>query len=328
MARRFSRKTFTEGERDARRQADRDRLEQAARELLTSEGWQRWMRVRATNGLARYSLRNQWIIASECARRGITPTYVAGFRAFLALNRGVRKGETAIGILAPVTVKERDAAGEETGAKRVFFRSVPVFDVSMTEPLPGTEPVPVTPPSQPIDGDSHADLIVPLQRLGRELGYRVERRELPAGGTQGWCDPKRKEIVVAIGPANREVRTLVHELAHALGLGCAQYGRERAEVLVDSVTYCVLGAAGLDVGGESVPYLAGWGEDGALDAIREYAHTIDQVARRIGPAFTGPACICSSSNCSWLVPRPPSVRLPDPDSSQFAVGVRVMKTFG
>jgi hypothetical protein len=128
MARRSSRLTMTEAERDARRQADRERLEQAARELLTSDGWQRWIRVRATNGLARYSLRNQWIIASECARRGITPTYVAGFRAFLALNRCVRKGQTAIRILAPVTVKQRDAAGEETGETKVFFRAVPVFD--------------------------------------------------------------------------------------------------------------------------------------------------------------------------------------------------------
>lgn len=285
MARRSSRRTLTEAERDTRRQADRDRLEQAARELLTSEGWQRWIRVRATNGLARYSLRNQWILASECARRGITPTYVAGFRAFLALNRCVRKGETAIRILAPVTVKERDAAGEETGEKRVFFRSVPVFDVAMTSPLPGTDPAPLAPPAQPIDGDSHADLIVPLQRLGRELGYQVQRRDLPADGPQGWCDPKRKEIVVGIGPANREVRTLVHELSHALGLGYAQYGRDRAEILVDCVTYCVLGAAGLDVGGEAIPYVAGWGEDGALDAIGEYAQTIDAIARRLEDAI-------------------------------------------
>jgi hypothetical protein len=47
---------LTEAERDARRQADRERIEHAARALLTSEGWQRWIRVRATNGLARYSL--------------------------------------------------------------------------------------------------------------------------------------------------------------------------------------------------------------------------------------------------------------------------------
>ena len=241
--------------------------------------------MRATNGLSRYSLRNQWIIALDCHRRGITPTYVAGFRAFLALNRCVRKGEKAIQILAPVAVKERDDSGEETGEKRVFFRTVPVFDVSMTEPLPDREPVPLAPPAEPIAGDSHRHLIAPLQRLAGELGYRVEIRELPEEGPGGWCDPKRKEIVVATGPANRQVRTLVHELAHALGLGYEQYGREQAEVLVDCVTYCVLGATGLDVGGESIPYIAGWGEDGALDAIREYAQTIDTIARRIEDAL-------------------------------------------
>jgi hypothetical protein len=51
-----TRRRLTEAERDARRQADRGRIEQAARALLTSDGWQRWIRVRATNGLSRYSL--------------------------------------------------------------------------------------------------------------------------------------------------------------------------------------------------------------------------------------------------------------------------------
>jgi hypothetical protein len=237
------------------------------------------------HGLSRYSLRNQWLIAIECHARGITPTYVAGFRAFLALNRCVRKGEKAIRILAPLAVKQRDDAGEETGGKRVFFRTVPVFDVAMTEPLPGLEPVPLAPPAEPIEGDSHRHLIAPLQQLGRELGYRVEIRELPDEGPGGWCDPERRQIVVASGPANRQVRTLVHELAHALGLGYGQYGRDKAEVLVDCVTYVVCSSVGLDVGGESIPYIAGWGEDGALDAIREYAETIDAIARQIEDAL-------------------------------------------
>jgi hypothetical protein len=55
-------------------------------------------------------------------------------------------------------------------------------------------------------------------------------------------------------------------------------------VLVDCVTYVVCSSVGLDVGGESIPYIAGWGEDGALDAIREYAQTIDEIARRIEDA--------------------------------------------
>src|SRR4051794_4439822 len=148
MSRRLNRKPPSASEREARRQADRDRIEQAARALLTTDGWQRWIRVRATNGLSRYSLGNQMLVAIEAHARGITPTYVAGFRAFLDLNRCVRKGEKAIRILAPVTVKERDEYGADTGQKKVFFRTVPVFDVSMTDPLPGKDPVPLTPPWQ------------------------------------------------------------------------------------------------------------------------------------------------------------------------------------
>jgi hypothetical protein len=77
----------------------------------------------------------------------------------------------------------------------------------------------------------------------------------------------------------------VHELAHALGIGYERYGRRRAEVLVDCASYIACGSVGLDIGGETIPYVAGWGEDGALDAIREYAETIDTIARRIEAAL-------------------------------------------
>jgi hypothetical protein len=146
-------------------------------------------------------------------------------------------------------------------------------------------------PREPISGDSHARLLVPLGDLAAELGYRVEYRPIE-GSTGGWCDSCRREIVVDEQlAANAQVRVLVHEVAHALGLGYTQYGRQRAEVLVDTVTYVVLaGQIGLDVGGESIPYVAGWGEAGALDAIREYAETIDRIARRIEDAIV-PAAV-------------------------------------
>ena len=57
-------------------------------------------------------------------------------------------------------------------------------------------------------------------------------------------------------------------------------------MLVDCVTYVVCSSAGLDVGGASIPYITGWGEDGALDAIREYTQTIDDIARRIEDALS------------------------------------------
>lgn len=40
-------------------QGRRERVEHAARVLPTSDGWQRWIKVRASDGLSRYSLTNQ-----------------------------------------------------------------------------------------------------------------------------------------------------------------------------------------------------------------------------------------------------------------------------
>jgi hypothetical protein len=267
---------------EARRRQDRVRLEHAARALLTSEGWQRWVRVRSTNGLARYSLSNQLLIAMQRP----DATFVAGFRAFLELNRCVRKGEKAIRVLAPMRINRlgADGAGDVEDV-RVTFRAVPVFDVDQTDPIPDRDPVPLCPPSQPVTGDSHARLLTPLERLAIDLGYHLRCIRLE-GPADGWCDEERREIVVNQRlPANGQVRVLVHELAHALGIGYRDYGRDRAEVLVDTVTYVVCGSVGLDVSGDSVPYIAGWGEDGALDAMREYAGTIDAIARRIEDAL-------------------------------------------
>jgi hypothetical protein len=78
-------------------------------------------------------------------------------------------------------------------------------------------------------------------------------------------------------------------LVHELGVGYAQFGRARAEVIVDTVTFVVCRAVGLRVDGESVPYVAGWGEDGALDAVLEFAETIDALARRLGEVLIDPA---------------------------------------
>ena len=283
----MTRHTLTETERAERRRADRERLEQAARALLTSEGWQRWMRVRSTNGLAHYSFGNQLLIALQCP----DATYVAGFRAFLKLNRCVRKGERAIRVLAPMSVRGREAQQRESdtvtdeASRRIFFRAVPVFDVSQTEVLPGTEPIPLEPPCEPIAGSSHAHLLAPLERLAGELGYSVTRRTLE-GPAEGWCDASEHAIVVNDElPPNAQVRVLAHELAHALGIGYREHGRRRAEVIVDTVTAVVCGSVGLDTSGSSVPYIAGWGEDGELAAIRSCAETIDQIARRIEDAL-------------------------------------------
>ena len=281
-------KQLSEAEREARRRAQREELERALSALLSSEGWRRWLRTRAV--LHTYSARNTILIAQQAYARGIEPTHVAGFSAWLKLGRCVRKGERGLSIWAPMRVKERDEQGEDTGEKRTLFRVAHVWDVSQTEPLDGVETAPLAAPSEPIEGDSHAHLLAPLARLAGDLGYSFAFVEQLPGGARGICRRARREILVDAGlAANFQVAVAIHELCHAL-IGerdeLRKVGYALEEIVVESATYIACGAAGLATDVDSVPYVAGWaGESDPLQVVREAAETIDSLARLIEDAI-------------------------------------------
>ncbi len=264
---------------DKARARRRQHLTTAIATLRSEQGFRSWLAARRV--FHHYSPMNVLWIVSQCARA----THVAGFGTWRTkLGYQVRKGEKGIAINVPrpyrVSDQDRDK-GEEAEVRRVAFRVGHVFDRSQVDPIPGRAK-PLEPPRAcaPVTGDSHARLIGPLEELAGELGYAVERRRLPEG-TGGMCDSTRSRIVVAEGgPANAQVRVLVHEIAHALGVGYCEYGRERAEAIVDCVAYLVCAGTGLDVEASTVPYIASWADedDGGLERD---AVLIDRLAGRI-----------------------------------------------
>ena len=66
-----------------------------------------------------------------------------------------------------------------------------------------------------------------------------------------------------------------------MGIDYESYSRPQAEVMVETVTLLAASTVGLAVDGETIPYVSGWGEDGALEAVTEFAETINRVGRRI-----------------------------------------------
>jgi hypothetical protein len=52
-----------------------------------------------------------------------------------------------------------------------------------------------------------------------------------------------------------------------------------------TATLIVLSGVGLDTSGETIPYIAGWGESGALEAVTDHAGLIDRLARTIEDAI-------------------------------------------
>ena len=122
-------------------------------------------------------------------------------------------------------------------------------------------------------------------------------------------DPRvRRRLGRSAGPAHRGRRRRAGERAASHPdprddprprVEYAEYGRQRAEAIVDTGAHLVCASVGLNVAGESVPYVAGWGEDGAREAVTQFAKTIDELARRVEDALAGEAGAESSRRDRW-----------------------------
>ena len=122
---------------------------------------------------------------------------------------GVRKGERAIRIMAPMAIKDREPDGpdlpvdEADSRARVLFRAVSVFDASQVTPLESGEPTPLAAPSEPLTGESHVGLLAPLEAFAASIDFGVCFEAL-GGRAGGWCDAKaRGSSSTRASPATR-----------------------------------------------------------------------------------------------------------------------------
>ena len=125
----------------------------------------------------RYGLRNQLLIAFECYAARHHPHLRRRLsrlprRSTAACARARRRSGSSprSPSSSATTTARRPARSASSSAPSRSLTS------AMTDPLPGVEPVPLAPPAEPIDGDSHQHLIAPLHALAAELGYSVDTR--------------------------------------------------------------------------------------------------------------------------------------------------------
>ena len=268
--------------------ATEDRRLEALRELrdgvltlTSSDGWERWLKF--CRQFRQYSFHNQVMILSQRPEA----TWVAGYSSWKRLGRQVRRGECGIRILAPsgrVESPVDDEKEEVLELVRVHsFRVVRVFDVVQTE---GTElPRPLR---QIDDGVRQMELDLLLSRAG-EVGFSVEFWEL-RGDRNGDCSHALRRIRIdrRLPPA-QVVKTLAHELAHALLHGGEFSGsRALAELEAESVAYVSCRDLGIDSSAYSFGYVASWAGAGP-EAARAVATAGSRVVRAAGLIIDGPA---------------------------------------
>lgn len=284
MSRRNS--SWRENWQDARREI----LERMHADLASKVGsmdslheWESWLRF--TQSFHRYSFNNTVLIWLQRP----DATAVAGYRAWLARGRQVRRGEKAIQVFAPVTqrVPRLDSAGNAVyGAdgqplietRMVGVKPASVFDVSQTDGVP----LPRQPDVTLLTGVAPIGLWASLVGYCESKGYAVSRGD--CRGANGLTKFDTKEVIVRPDVDDAQaVKTLAHEAAHTtLHESLADRTcRGLIEVEAESVAFLVTAAHGLDSSQYTFNYVAGWAHQAkAFDpegpSIEEIVHATGQ----------------------------------------------------
>jgi antirestriction protein ArdC len=185
-----------------------------------------------------YSLGNQLLAWAQCLERGLPLGPIATYQRWRELARHVRKGEKALTLCMPVTIKrtesDRDTGDECESTFTRFVYKPRWFVLAQTD---GAEYVAPEPPSW-----SKADALLAL-----------DIAEIPFAALDGNCQGYAQGRSVAVSPvAAMPFKTLIHECAHVVLGHTAEADmhdseitpRDIRELEAEAVAYLVLGALG------------------------------------------------------------------------------------
>ena len=255
--------------------------------LVTGDDWRRFLDFQAK--LHDYSPNNVMLIFAQHAKAfeegrvpDPTPTYIAGFNTWRALERQVDRGQHGYAILAPMRSNRREARDRE-GNVRVLHRNdrlnageteirtpmlrgftvETVFDVSQTS----GKALPDAPRPRLLEGEAPHGLGAAVMELIEANGFSVDTVADAAHlqGANGRTSWTGKTVAVRADMDDAAmVKTLIHEAAHVLlhqHPPASFLSRALKEVEAESVAYVVASVHGMPTDDYSFPYVAGWAGD-------------------------------------------------------------------
>ena len=213
-----------------------------------------------------YSPRNIQLIMTQ----NPDASHVASFKKWKDdFERNVNKGEKALRIFAPITLKRKDPKTkepllDENGNEQTYtsFKLVPVFDVSQTS---GKE---LAKPIYDLEGtyEDYGNLYKSAKEVSEANGVPLSFSD-DTGTANGYFSPKDNHIVIKQGMSEQQtLKTIFHEMAHSdlhnlEKLQEAPLKRSTAELQAESVAFVVASHYGLDTSDYSFGYLATWSQD-------------------------------------------------------------------
>ena len=218
--------------------------------------------MKAYSAFQPYSLGNQLLALVQCQIRGIEPGPINTFPKWQDLRRHVKKGEKALTLCMPVTVKrkETDETGDEQDASfTTFVYKARWFVLAQT------------------DGEAMELPQLPSFDADKALAT-LDVQRIPFTETDGNCQGYAKKRSIAINPiAQLPHKTLFHELGHVV-LGHTSEAdfndsehtpRNLREVEAEAVALLCCEALNLDGAEYCRGYIQEWLKRGTDSAIPE-----------------------------------------------------------
>ena len=196
-------------------------------------------------------------------------------RLDLACHLGLAR-DALEGCRADASQAEADAEDGENDRVIRGFKFVPVFDIAQTdgEELPSI--------CNRLEGDDPKGRYAQLVTVAQSIGFTVEVHEFNGSANGDCCHAEHRIRVETTNTPAQRVKTLAHELAHAL-LHESYDNRALAELEAESTAYVVCQTLGIDSGDYSFGYVATWAGDGeqAIAGIRASCDRIQKSAAAI-----------------------------------------------
>ena len=203
-------------------------------------------------------------------RQNPRASHVASFKKWKdEFSRSVNKGEKALRIFAPITVKKRDPKTNEPlldkdGKEITYtsFKLVPVFDVSQTDGKELPKPVYELKGSYQDYGNLYKSAKEVSEANGVPISFSEDTK-----GAKGYYSPVSNEIVIKKGLSEQHtLKTIFHEMAHSDLHNLEKraetpFNLSTAELQAESVAFVVSSHYGLDTSEYSFGYLANWTQD-------------------------------------------------------------------
>lgn len=222
-----------------------------------------------TKGFHNYSIGNLIIANYQLIERtGEGIELLAPYKRWEEINRHVKKGEKALYILAPIFKEIKDEETNEIIEKKIYFRRVPVFNISQTDGERFEKDYTINKGNL-----TFKDIVTKL-----DIPIHLSNKILTKGYTDG------KEIWISKELSDSEkICVLFHELAHYylhFDENRNELTRQTKELEAESVSYMVSSAIGI-TNEESSAYIRHWAGENSHEQIKGLGNKLINCASKI-----------------------------------------------